>query len=31
MTRYYFDLRDGDGFAIDEEGLEMSDLAAVQE
>jgi hypothetical protein len=31
MTRYYFDLRDGDGLAIDEEGLEMSDLAAVQE
>ncbi|WP_309296303.1 DUF6894 family protein [Bradyrhizobium sp. Ce-3] len=31
MARYYFDLRDGCGLAIDEEGLEMPDLAAVQE
>lgn len=31
MERYYFDLRDGCGLAIDEEGLEMPDLAAVQE
>ncbi|WP_166307189.1 hypothetical protein V5279_12185 [Bradyrhizobium sp. 26S5] len=31
MTRYYFDLRDGGGLAIDEEGLVMPDLAAVQE
>ncbi|QIG98077.1 MULTISPECIES: DUF6894 family protein [unclassified Bradyrhizobium] len=31
MTRYYFDLRDGGGLAIDEEGLVMSDLAAVKE
>ena len=31
MTRYYLDLRDGDGLAIDEEGLEMPDLAAARE
>ncbi|NEU99136.1 hypothetical protein FNJ47_25740 [Bradyrhizobium sp. UFLA 03-164] len=31
MTRYYFDLRDGDDLAIDEEGLEMPNLAAVRE
>ncbi|WP_371817848.1 hypothetical protein [Bradyrhizobium sp. CCBAU 53421] len=31
MERYYFDLRDGCGLAIDEEGLEMPNLAAVQE
>lgn len=31
MTRYYFDLRDGGGVALDEEGMEMSDFGAVQE
>ncbi|WFU58256.1 hypothetical protein QA639_12440 [Bradyrhizobium pachyrhizi] len=31
MTRYYFDLRDGGGLAIDEEGMEMSSFGAVQE
>jgi len=30
MTRYYFDLLDEDGLFIDEEGLEFSDLRAVQ-
>ena len=30
MTRYYFDLLDDDGLFIDEEGLEFSDLRAVQ-
>ncbi|MBR0817644.1 hypothetical protein JQ627_06860 [Bradyrhizobium liaoningense] len=30
MTRYYFDVRDGDTLAIDEEGMELRDLAAVQ-
>jgi hypothetical protein len=30
MTRYYFDLVDDDGLFIDEEGLEFSDLRAVQ-
>ncbi|MBP2428404.1 hypothetical protein ABIF38_008305 [Bradyrhizobium japonicum] len=29
--KYYFDLRDGCGLALDEEGLVLSDLAAVQE
>jgi hypothetical protein len=31
MRRYYFDLRDSEGLAVDEEGLELQDLAAVQE
>ena len=31
MGRYYFDLRDSEGLAIDEEGLELQDFAAVQE
>lgn len=30
MTRYYFDLRDGDELIIDEEGMEMRDTKAVQ-
>ncbi|WP_376706968.1 DUF6894 family protein [Bradyrhizobium japonicum] len=28
MTRYYFDLFDGDEVAVDEEGLELSSLRA---
>ena len=31
MKRYYFDIRDGDGFAPDEEGLELPDIEAAQE
>jgi len=31
MARYYFDLRDGDGLAPDDEGLELSCFARVQE
>ncbi len=30
MTRYYFDLMDGDDLAVDEEGLELSDIRKVQ-
>lgn len=30
MTRYYFDLRDDNGIALDEEGLELSSPRAVQ-
>ncbi|MCA1361259.1 MULTISPECIES: hypothetical protein [Bradyrhizobium] len=30
MTRYYFDLRDDKGIALDEEGLELSSARAVQ-
>ena len=30
MPRYYFDLRDGDELAVDEEGAEMANLHAVQ-
>ncbi|MDA9499893.1 DUF6894 family protein [Bradyrhizobium sp. CCBAU 11357] len=30
MTRYYFDLRDDKGIALDEEGLELSGPRAVQ-
>ncbi len=26
MGRYYFDLRDSEGLAVDEEGLELQDL-----
>jgi uncharacterized protein DUF6894 len=29
--RYYFDLREGDQIAIDDEGLELSTIEAVQE
>lgn len=31
MPRYYFDLTDGVGTALDEEGLELPDLAAAQD
>lgn len=31
MRRYYFDIRDEDGLAVDEEGLELRDIQAVQE
>ena len=31
MPRYYFDIREGDDFAPDEEGLEFSSIQAVQE
>jgi hypothetical protein len=31
MKRYYFDMRDGDGFAPDEEGLELPDIEAARE
>ena len=31
MPRYYFDIRQGDDFAPDDEGLELSSLQAVQE
>ena len=31
MERYYFDLRDSEGLAVDEEGLELKDVQAVQE
>ena len=31
MKRYYFDMQDGDGFAPDEEGLELPDIEAAQE
>ena len=30
MSRYYFDLREGDELAIDEEGVELPDLRSVQ-
>lgn len=30
MRRYYFDLRDAKGLIVDDEGYELSDLAAVQ-
>jgi hypothetical protein len=30
MSRYYFDLRDETGVALDEEGLELGSLRAVQ-
>lgn len=30
MPRYYFDLRDGDYLAPDEEGIDLPDLVAVQ-
>ena len=31
MPRYYFDVRDGDEVAPDEEGLELSSIEAVRE
>ena len=31
MPRYYFDIKEGDDFAPDEEGLELSTLQAAQE
>lgn len=31
MPRYYFDIREGDDFAPDEEGIELPSLKAVQE
>ena len=31
MALYYFDLRDGDVLAVDEEGMELRDMQAVQE
>ena len=31
MAQYYFDVRDGNGVVPGEEGLELSDLQAVQE
>ena len=31
MPRYFFDLRDGDDLAVDEEGMELRDIQAVQE
>ncbi|MHC2257144.1 hypothetical protein ACVILK_006836 [Bradyrhizobium embrapense] len=30
MTRYYFDMQDGDGLVPDEEGIDLPDLRAVQ-
>ena len=30
MSRYYFDLRDGDQLAVDEEGVELPTMQAVQ-
>jgi len=30
MPRYYFDIRDADELAVDEEGLELPSLKAVQ-
>jgi hypothetical protein len=30
MKRYYFDLRDEDGIAVDDEGIELPDMDAVQ-
>lgn len=31
MARYYFDLRDGEDFAPDEEGIELATIERVQE
>jgi Domain of unknown function (DUF6894) len=31
MKRYYFDLRDSEGLVVDEEGLELQCVQAVQE
>ena len=31
MKRYFFDIRDGDNLAVDEEGMELRDVEAAQE
>ncbi|KRR18569.1 hypothetical protein CQ14_24565 [Bradyrhizobium lablabi] len=31
MPRYYFDFRDGDNLSFDEDGMELSSIASVQE
>jgi hypothetical protein len=31
MSRYYFDLTDSNGIALDEEGMELVDMDAVQD
>ena len=31
MARYYFDLRDSEGLAVDEEGVELQDIQAAGE
>ena len=32
MTRYYFDMQDGEGFFVDESGLDLPDMdAAIRE
>ena len=31
MPRYYFDFRDGDNLSFDDEGMELSSIASVQE
>ena len=31
MHRYYFDMRDENGLAVDQEGMELRDIGAVQE
>jgi hypothetical protein len=31
MTRFYFDIHDGDECAADDEGMELPDIQAVQE
>ena len=31
MIRYYFDMREGDSIATDEDGLELASIEAVQE
>lgn len=31
MAVYYFDIRDGDGLVVDEEGLELHDIGAAQD
>ena len=31
MTRYYFDLRDEDGLVVDDEGMELPDIVAVEQ
>jgi len=31
MKRYFFDIRDGDNLAVDEEGMELPDVQAAQE
>ena len=30
MPRYFFDIRDGDAIAVDEEGLDLPDLRAAE-